>query len=304
MPDAFVKSSPNPQCPNCNGKGKVQKIIESKFSIYFCTNCSNGFTYPKPKHIEKYYHSQYWTSLNTVGSLKNFIFYILQKRRIKWVMNTLPKGEILDVGSGEGIFAASLPKTYKVASVEPITSKVKNKSVIKMNLLSWKTNKKFDAICFWESLEHTPYPQEYLKKAYRLLNNNGKIFIEFPRYNCLESKLFGKNWFHLDLPRHLNHLTNQGIIILLEKSGFKNVNVQGISAFDYTPWGLTASLLNCIGKGTADSIKKSNKKSKNLFLFILLIPITLFFVIIEIILFFINQSPIALAVAEKNAQKT
>lgn len=294
MLKTLVKPSA-PKCPNCKGKGKVQRIIRSKFDIYFCSNCFNGFTYPKPLHIENYYHNQYWTSSNIVGNFKKFIFYIFQKRRAAWIINGVPGGKILDVGSGEGDFATSLPKTYKVDSLEPAGSKVKNKSIIKMDLLKWRTNKKFDAICFWESLEHTPYPEEYLKKAYKLLNNNGRIFIEFPRYNSLESKVFGKNWFHLDLPRHLTHLTDKGIIILLKRSGFKNVKVKSVSSFDYAPWGFTASLMNCAGKDTTDHLKKSG----NLFLLILLAPLTLLSIIIEIILFFLNQSPIELAVAEK-----
>lgn len=295
MIKTLVKSSA-PQCPNCKGKGKIQRLIKSKFNIYFCSNCFNGFTYPRPLHIENYYHERYWTSSNILGCFKNFIFYIFQKRRVAWIINSLPGGKILDVGSGEGIFAASLPKTYKVDSLEPPGSKVKNKSIIKMDLLKWTTNKKFDAICFWESLEHMPCPEEYLKKAYKLLNKNGKLFIEFPRFNSLESKLFGKNWFHLDTPRHLAHLTDKGIIILLKRSGFKNAEVKNVASLDYAPWGITASLLNCFKGDTTDYIKKSG----NFFLIILLAPLTLLSVIVELILLLISQSPIGLAIAEKN----
>lgn len=287
---------PTFQCPNCLQKGRVHKIIGGAFSVYFCGSCDNGFTYPAPKSIEKYYHNHYWTSSNLVGKCKDFIFDVFQKRRTRWLTNSIPKGNILDVGAGEGKFSQSLPSRYKATSLESPWAKIKNKKVIKEDFLKWETDQKFDAVCFWESLEHTPYPQKYLKKAYELLNSKGKIFIEFPRYNCLESKLFAKNWFHLDLPRHLAHLTNKGLALLLKRSGFKNVKVNNVCSLDYAPWGFAISLLNRVNMGTTDDIKKS----QNLLLFSLLIPVTLLSTVLEIALFFINQSPIGLAIAEKN----
>ena len=231
-----------------------------------------------------------------VGKCKDFIFDVFQQRRTRWVTKSISEGNILDLGSGEGKFCESLPSRYKAISLESPWAKIKNKKVIKKDFLKWKTNQKFDVICFWESLEHTLYPQKYLEKAYQLLNNKGKIFIEFPRYSCLESRLFGKNWFHLDLPRHLAHLTDKGLALLLKRSSFKNVEVKNVLSFDYAPWGLTASLANRFNMGATDDIKKS----QNLLLFSLLVPVVLLSTIFEIVFFFINQSPIGLATAEKN----
>lgn len=292
----MLKSSLDVRCPNCPQKGKAHKEINGKFSIYFCYGCRNGFTYPTPKHIEEYYRNSYWTSSGFLGNIKDIIFDIFQRRRVSWTTKTILKGIILDVGSGEGKFGTALPQTYKVVNIEPTGSKVKNKSVIKKGFLEWKIDQKFDAVTFWESLEHTPYPQKYLEKAYKLLNNKGRIFIEFPRYNCFESKLFGKNWFHLDLPRHLAHLTDKGVILLLKRSGFKNVNIKSVFSCEYAPWGITVSLLNSINLRATSHIKKSG----NLLLFIVLVPITFLSFILEIVLLLMNQSPIALAVAEKN----
>src|SRR3989338_2097354 len=70
---------------------------------------------------------------------------------------------------------------------------------------------KSDMIVFWESLEHTPAPEKYIRKAFRLLSDRGFILVEYPRFECLESKIFGKFWYHLDLPRHLAHFTDVGL---------------------------------------------------------------------------------------------
>jgi SAM-dependent methyltransferase len=284
-----------PRCPNCLQKEKIRKAVEGIFSVYFCHVCHNGFTHPSPKNIQKYYHDHYWTPSSYLGYIKNIIFNIFQRRRIKWLTKAVPRGTILDVGSGERNFGSMLPNRYKAINIEPPGSKVKSERVIKKDFLKWDPKQTFDAVCFWESLEHTPRPQKYLEKAYKLLNTNGKIFIEFPNYNCLESRLFGQNWFHLDLPRHLVHITDKGIYNLLERSGFKEISLRSVLSFEYGPWGRVASFLNGMNINITDKMKQSG----NLLLPILLAPFTLLSFILEVPLFFLNQSPINLAIAKK-----
>ena len=63
----------------------------------------------------------------------------------------------------------------------------------------------FDAVTFWHVLEHLENPGEALVAAGRLLKSNGWLVVAVPDYASLQAKLFGKYWFHLDLPRHLHH---------------------------------------------------------------------------------------------------
>jgi SAM-dependent methyltransferase len=283
------------KCPNCSKDNIVRKITKGVFRVYFCKSCHNGFTYPTPKNIGKYYQNYYWESSSLIGSIKNYIFDIFQARRVNWVKKTIPKGLILDVGSGEGRFGSALPHKFKVVNIEPPRSKIKNKSVLKLDFLTWPTKQKFDAICFWESLEHTDSPQLHLSKAYKLLKDGGYIFIEFPRYNCLESKIFAKNWFHLDLPRHLSHLTDKGINCLLSRCGFRDITQKSVASFDYAPWGFIASTLNMVNPHSTDYVKKTGSK----ILAIFLLPLWFISLIIEIALFTIKQSPIGLAIGKK-----
>lgn len=265
------------------------------YKIKFDKKLQIGFTTPLPKNVDKYYFHQYWTSRGIMGQIKKHVFDIFQKRRVTWVISRLEKGLVLDVGSGEGTFAKKLPNKFEVTSIESTTSKVKNKSVLKTDFLTWKTKKRFDCVCFWESLEHVRYPEKYIRQAYKLLKKGGYIFIEFPRFNCLESKLFGRFWFHQDLPRHLNHFTDLGIKKLLSTNEYKNVKMKNVLSFDYSPWGLTASVLKVFNLNITDSLKVN----KHIILFILLIPLIIFSNIIEVIFFFINESPIGLIVAKK-----
>src|SRR3989344_3314768 len=284
----------SPSCANCTNSDYVTfKFRVNRFNIYFCKTCQNGFTYPMPKNISKYYHSNYWISPGIIGITKNFIFNLFHARRKNWLQKYLSSGDILEVGAGEGNFEKSLNKNYLVTGIELPGSKIKNRSILKVNFLKWKTNKKFDAVIFWESLEHVRTPKKYLEKSYALLKTNGLIFIEYPRFNCLESRLFGKHWFHLDPPRHLAHLTDKGLRTLLLQTHFKPVLAKSILAFEYTIWGYIESFLDIFGVKSTDYIKKRGV----VFSLILLLPIVFLSFIAETIFLLINQSPIGFMLA-------
>lgn len=268
---------------------------KEKFKVIFNPRTQIGYTYPQPAELAEYYKDTYWNSPSLFGKLKDASFKIFQKRRIGWLRMYGRGTKILDVGSGEAVFGNSIKKDYQVTNIEPVKSAVKNSDVLKLNFLNWKIKQKFDCVCFWESLEHTPTPKNYLKKAGKLLNPGGIILIEYPRFNSLESRLFGKYWFHQDLPRHLSHLTDDGLKRLLVKTGFGKIRFLPVMALEYAPWGFMASLLALVGINTSDSIKRS----ANLMVLVLVLPALFVSVAIEIILFALGESPIGFIKAEK-----
>ncbi len=288
----------DPQCPNCITKSTTEyKFSCNKFDIYLCLKCLNGFTFPAPKFKElvRYYHTGYWIPSGFLGFIKNQIFNFFQNRRKKWIEKYLYQGKILDVGAGEGRFVKSLKGRYYTLGLDAPNAKIRNKNILKVDFLRWKTKKRFEAIVFWESLEHMSKPQEYLKKASKLIKNGGYIFIEYPRFDSLEAKFFKQHWFHLDPPRHLSHLTEKGLKIILSRSELKVISHKSISAFEYTTWGFLASLLQMA------NIKKTNplKQKDFILLLIYIFLLSILSVISEIVFLLLNQSPIGLMVARK-----
>ena len=283
------------KCPNCITSQIFFKYESNKFQIYFCKKCLNGFTYPIPKNLDRYYSDSYWIPKGLIGILKDTFYHIFQIRRKYWILNFLKNGEILDVGSGEGIFSKLLGKNFKVTSLDIPSAKIVNPEVIKADFLKWNPGKKFDAIVFWESLEHTAYPQKYIKKAASILKPEGYIFIEFPRYDCWEASLFKNLWFHLDPPRHLSHLTPNGLNNLLPRTKLTTIYRCGVFALEYTIGGFVASILNLFSKQPVDFFQSS----KNLLLILPLIPLIFISTLIEILFFLLGQSPIFLTVVKK-----
>lgn len=283
------------RCPNCIVSETFHKFNSNKFQLYFCKKCLNGFTYPVPKNISRYYDENYWLSQGLIGTFKTTIYRFFQKRRKHWITKFIKKGEILDVGSGEGIFSGLLRGNYKVTSLDVPSANIKNPAVLKADFLKWNPKKKFDAIVFWESLEHTNYPQKYIKKAANLLKKGGYIFIEYPNSNCWEARLLKNYWFHLDLPRHLAHLTPLGVDKILSREKLTTLSQSGVFAFEYTVGGFVESILNIFLPRPNDFFKNSKNAPFIFFLF----PLIVFSAFIEAALFIIGQSPIYLTVGKK-----
>ncbi len=283
------------KCPNCVISETVYRFKCNKFQIYFCRKCLNGFTSPVPKDLGPYYGDSYWLPEGFLGSFKDAIYRFFQIRRKYWVQKYLKRGEVLDVGSGEGSFSQFFKMDFPVTSLDVPSANIKNPDVIKVDFLKWNSKSKFDAIVFWESLEHTQYPQKYLEKAFSLLKKGGYVFIEYPNSSCLEAKIFKNNWFHLDPPRHLSHITPEGLNKILARAKLVSIYRGGVLALEYTPGGLVSSILNLFVSQPDDFLKNS----KNLFFILLLLPVIFLSIFIEIIFFIVGQSPIYLAVAKK-----
>lgn len=284
-------------CINCNIIDHHQLRYSLKgFQLLTCNSCSNSFVNPVPKNMSKYYPENYWKVSGLLGNIKELIYSTSQSRRPAWIRSYLHKGSILDIGSGEALFAKKLPN-FKLINIDFPNSKIKNPQVLKVDFLKWHTSQKFDAIVFWESLEHVPTPGKYLEKSSKLLKKNGLIFIECPNLHSLESKLFGKNWYHLDPPRHLSHFNPAGIKHILKINKFKPLSVSQIFTPEYSYTGLIMSSLNVLGLDPMN-LNSHTKTTTTLFL-LLSVLISPFALIIGSLLYFMGQSPIMLVVAKK-----
>jgi glycosyltransferase involved in cell wall biosynthesis len=284
------------KCFFCQREAFVSFVTHvNKFNLFFCGACNNGFTSPLPNDLSLYYHSSYWHIPGIVGKIRNRAFSLFQIRRNIWLQQFIKKGYVLDIGSGEGLFGERLNNNFKVVNIEPFSSGVLNKKVIKTDFLTWKTRTRFNAITFWESLEHVKTPEKYLKKAAQLLNPGGYIFIEFPQYDSFESKVFKKQWFHLDLPRHITHFTNDGLKQILLKNGLTPVKESQSIAPEYTIAGFFISLCRVFNIQILDS-----NRTKIYTYAYALVPLFIFSLLLQTIFYIFAGSPIRIIVAKKN----
>lgn len=284
-------------CGICNKKTIVVLLNQGQFNLYFCEECRNGFIYPQPKNLSSYYPRIYWQNLGKFSSFRKWLHDSFQKLRVNWFKKYISNGSVLDVGSGEGRFGHILGENFNVTNLEYPGAKVHNKEVIKVNFLNWRTNKKFDAIVFLESLEHVTNPVKYLQKAASLLNKNGLIFVEYPRFGSLESKILGKYWLQRDIPRHLFHFTEEGLRNIAEMTNLEVITQKGVLSYQYAPYCLLASFVQIL-KLPSLNLRLGIMKNLPTLLFLFIGAPVAF--ILETIFYFIGESPAGLIVLKKN----
>jgi len=76
----------------------------------------------------------------------------------------------------------------------------------------------FDFISLNHVLEHLPEPMRLLSELTRSnLESSGILMIEVPRIDSWQARIAGKDWMHLDIPKHLTHWSQEGLVSELEK---------------------------------------------------------------------------------------
>lgn len=241
-----------------------EKPSETLYSLQRCQDCELVFENPRPtlEELPEFYSNENYYSyielekkktqkIGLLERLRHYLFektlayYYGKKRNLgnalcAWVgkgrFGALPKnvtiGKILDIGCGDGVFLDVVKKfgwePYGV-EINADAAKRANEAGLKVHtgdLLSahYEPNT-FDLIRMWSVLEHTPNPNEVLKKIVEILKPGGVLVLQVPNIDSVAFKLFQSYWSGLDLPRHLVHYTPQTLRQSLIKAGFESVQI-------------------------------------------------------------------------------
>ena len=141
-----------------------------------------------------------------------------------------PEGRLLDVGFGDGVFLKNARSIgWAVVGVDPDCEVVENARQCGLNVyqggleaLAHMSNC-FDVITMNHVIEHLPDPVAALIACYRLLKQNGYIWLETPNINSLGYSRFQKNWRGLEPPRHLVLFNAKSLRKALVDVGFSGV---------------------------------------------------------------------------------
>jgi SAM-dependent methyltransferase len=188
-----------------------------EFSLVQCTQCGWIRQDPRPvaADLGKFYPRNYGPYANAIEDEK-WIWngwdrrYGMLKRR-RSVERFSPKGKLLEVGCGTGVFLHEMQRGgWSVVGIEPnepasaYARSHFSADVRTCTLEEFKPGStKFDVICLWNVLEHLPAPSQDLRRLCDLLQPGGLLVMSIPNMESLDRKLFGESWLGWDLPRHL-----------------------------------------------------------------------------------------------------
>lgn len=235
-------------------------ITGDAFDVCRCGGCGFVVTLPAPTEgqIEKYYPAGYYggTSGRRFPAIVEWLQGALYRGRARAVERVLCRGpgRVLDVGCGRGLLLRAFrERGWKVEGTELSESAASfARDVLDIPVkvapavaLPWP-DQTFDAVLMWHVLEHLPDPSAALREAARVLQPGGVIFAGAPNFGSPEALWTQDKWFHLDVPRHLTHLTRESLGASLASAGFE---VRRVSYFapEYDCFSFVQSALNRFG---------------------------------------------------------
>jgi 2-polyprenyl-3-methyl-5-hydroxy-6-metoxy-1,4-benzoquinol methylase len=252
------------ECPICNRKHQLALMIEdgkgstNDFRVLFCKMCKVGFTIPFPSSAELSY--LYSSGSYRSDSGKRFVACVetvvtfarlLRRHRIEKYKE---KGCILDVGCGRGVFLDVMRKHgWEVAGTEYTRESAENiKKNYNVNVVIGNPGEwgfpsgSFDVVTMNHVLEHMPAPETAIDECSRVLKKGGLLVVAVPNISSLQSVIGRHLWFHLDIPYHIFHFSEEGLSRLINKHGFRLLRIRRFD-LEYNPFGWLQTLLNVTG---------------------------------------------------------
>jgi 2-polyprenyl-3-methyl-5-hydroxy-6-metoxy-1,4-benzoquinol methylase len=246
------------RCPLC-GAGPLHRLfpVGDRFSLVQCRACRIAITFPviSPDEMASYYPPTYYgTGNRRFNPLFEWLVSIFRRRRVRMIERFVAKGRVLDIGCGRGITLSQLKGDgWEVSGMEiSETAATHARSLLGNTIFvgdifaaPWPADS-FDVINIWHVLEHLPDPEGVLATSRTLLRPGGLLVVAVPNFESLQARFAGRQWFHLDVPRHYWHFGEKNLRALLEKKGFAIQETSHFS-FEQNPYGWIQSLLNCLG---------------------------------------------------------
>jgi SAM-dependent methyltransferase len=228
--------------------------VAEGFAVAACGACGSARTTPPldADAMSAWYPQTYYGNRNVrFNPLFERMTRWFRRRRVGVIRKLTAPGAVLDVGCGRGFTLSFLRAAgYRGVGVElsPAAAHHARQSLgLDVRAGDFLTLpfalEEFDVIIFWHSLEHVADPMRALDRARELLRPGGLLVIAVPNFSSIQARLSGRQWFHLDVPRHYVHFSARGLLGALRRRGFRIVDVAHFS-LEQNPYGWIQSLLN------------------------------------------------------------
>ena len=228
------------KCPWCQSEKahthlslKDYFLTQEPFEIMVCEDCGLLYTTPKPsdEKIGDYYKSEAYYSHQE--NKKGFIPRVYEavksvnlKHKIAIATQGKEPGRLLDIGCGVGDFLHYAEQNgWQCTGAEPsedaaLIAKKRIKAEIMLPKdLEKLPDESFDVITMWHVLEHVSDLQWQVNQLNRLLKKGGRLVIALPNFRSYDAQYYKDKWAAYDVPRHLNHFSQDSIAKIFNING-------------------------------------------------------------------------------------
>ena len=239
------------KCPYCGEASAITQLIPHQshhtsdpYRMVGCMTCGFRYTRPLPtfEELDRLYGSAYYgettPSFFSWDRLRLLLHSTVLWQRRRALLNH-QAGRLLDVGCGDGDFAATMKRRgWEAYGTEFSTAarqlgEAKGVKVHQGDVASAQfPNDFFDVVTLWHVLEHVPDPTAELTEIYRILRPGGLLVLETPNIASLTFQLCKKSWFPLGIPGHLQHFTPETLNRFIQRAGFSLARRQDFHHLD------------------------------------------------------------------------
>jgi 2-polyprenyl-3-methyl-5-hydroxy-6-metoxy-1,4-benzoquinol methylase len=186
-------------CPACGFDQSADHKVYNGHQLKRCNRCALVFTAERSFSTAQYedvysgvtaYRMMMDGARLTHEGKKGYNdLWWFKRKALKWLHMRVPKGRLLDLGSGPGtlLMIAREKYGYEVQGVEPASAaaEVANRYGVPtycgtVEEFAAQHPEKFDAITAFEVLEHVADPLSFLTAAKKLLNRKGILLLSMP----------------------------------------------------------------------------------------------------------------------------
>ena len=213
------------------------------FGVERCGACGSGITTPpaSSERLADFYPSGYGPYELPANPLLRLVSRAIRAWQARSALRAYPlgparelrPGRAVDVGCGRGDLAATLlSHGWAVTGVEPspaacAVARSRGVDAREGTLRDVELESEgYDLAVFQHSLEHVPDAVDDLRTVAAALRPGGIVSITVPNFGSWQSRRFRSRWFHLDLPRHRTHFTEEGLRRALGAAGLEPVRIE------------------------------------------------------------------------------
>lgn len=230
------------QCRSLNlGPRPSEQSIAKAYPSSYVTHCNLGELAAGENGrglawslVNAYANAKYGSERIPSNNLGMFVVPLLFpiRQQMDYFYRHLPrlKGRLLDVGCGHGAFlerAAGAGWEVEGIEPDPQAARVASSRGIKVaaaSIQSFTPKGSYDRITLSHVFEHLHHPSRELRTLHSWLSDGGELWMAMPNPGGLGHRLFGRNWFSLDPPRHLMLARISTIRNLLKEAGFESIS--------------------------------------------------------------------------------
>lgn len=230
------------KCCVCSGGKNNIIFVENSINILKCENCGHIYSsFVQRQDYDGYFGDEKRTDIDSFwwNDAHKKMYEDFCKKFIRG-----KSGRLLDVGSGLGYFVKKISedKGWKAEGYEISKYAVNysNKELGLENIYCGKVEesnyppKYFDIITMWDVVEHIPDPNPILKYLFKVLKDDGFLFIHTPniriqlpkaKLKYLFSRRGSTDIHYLEAKDHINIYSPNTIKKVLQNNGFNNIDL-------------------------------------------------------------------------------